>query len=974
MRLEKYYENPAVLHVNCEENRAYYIPFSDEETALGRIRERSDRFYLLNGDWRFKYFDSVYDCPDNWDEIDFDTIPVPSNWQNHGYDTHQYTNTRYPFPFDPPYVPTENPCGAYVREFDFRDNGDEQYLNFEGVDSCFYVWLNEKFIGYSQVSHSTSEFRITDALVNGKNTLKVLVLKWCDGSYLEDQDKFRMSGIFRDVYILSRPKEHIRDFFIKTKKDGTVTVRIDGPESDVRLLDGMTEVASSSGTDIEFKVSDPVLWNAENPYLYTLIIKCCGEVIVQKIGIREIEIKDGIVYLNNAKIHMKGANRHDSDPVTGYVISYAQALNDLRLMKEHNINAVRTSHYPNSPWFTEMCDEFGFYVIDESDIEGHGCCAIYNGSQEKTFGKLAQDPTYYESFLDRIQRCVVRDKNRTCVLLWSLGNETGYGPAFEKALRWLKSYDDTRLTHYESSIYETLGHKNDTSLLDVYSTMYASPEWIEDYFSDPENKKPYMQCEYIHAMGNSPGSIEDYTALMDKHEGFFGAFVWEWCDHAIYMGEENGRKKYFYGGDFGEYPNDGNFCMDGLVYPDRKPHTGLLEFKNNIRPVRAYLKENGIELENRLDFTDIKDIASVELTFMKNGKPFGGSSAIEASIPPRGRLLITPELPDGISESDDCAVMIRYILKKDIPLVKAGHDLGFDCLMLHEGRHADTVHTGTAEFSETETSVTITGEGFEYEYSKLTGEFTSFKINGEVINKTPLEWNIWRAPIDNDRNIRNEWQYACFDRAHARAYTTEVSDENGAVKLKTAFSIVAVHTQRIICAEAEWTVYGDGAIALSAKCEKNDTVPFLPRFGLRTRLDRSFDNVEYYGYGPYESYEDKHEASYLGKFESCVADMHEDYIKPQENGSRCGCKSMTLSGGEKSVSVTGVGFSFNVSEYTQEELTEKAHNFELEKCGDTVLCIDCRQSGIGSNSCGPELRKDLRTEGKFDFEIELSFK
>lgn len=973
MRVEKFYENPEILHIGCEENRAYFIPFSDEETALGRIRERSDRFYLLNGDWKFKYYKSVYDCPDDWSTIDFDTIPVPSNWQMLGYDRHQYTNTRYPFPYDPPYVPAENPCGAYVKEFNLRGNGERLYLNFEGVDSCFYVWLNGEFIGYSQVSHSTSEFDITDAAKDGRNELRVLVLKWCDGSYLEDQDKFRMSGIFRDVYILSRPKEHIRDFFIKTKTDGTVSVSIDGPAAEVKLFDKMTEIASAEGTEVELRVSEPVLWSAENPYLYTVVIKCGGEVIVQKIGLREIEVKNKTVYLNGSKVRMKGVNRHDSDPETGYVISYEQAVKDLRLMKESNINAIRTSHYPNAPWFTELCDEFGFYVIAESDIEGHGCVPIYGGSAEKTFGMNAQNPIFYDAISDRIQRSVIRDKNRTCVLIWSLGNETGYGPSFERALRWLKSYDDTRLTHYESSVNETGGHKNDTSLLDVYSTMYMSPEWIEDFVTNPENTKPYMQCEYIHAMGNGPGGIEDYTSLMDKYDQFFGAFVWEWCDHAIYMGEENGRKKYFYGGDFGEYPNDGNFCMDGLVYPDRTPHTGLLEFKNNIRPVRAYLADGAVEFENRLDFTDTCELVLIKLTFLKNGVPFGEEREISTSIPPRGRISVPLEIPRGISESDGCAVKASYILKKDIPLVKAGHDMGFDCLTIREATPVRSEHSGKAGFEETETSVIVKGENFEYVYSKLTGEFISLVSEGRQLTKTPIEWNIWRAPTDNDMSIRLQWQEAGFDRSYARAYSTEVSEDGGAVTIETEFSISAVYIQRIVTAKAKWTVYGDGSIALFAHCEHNETVPFLPRFGLRTRLDREFDKVEYYGYGPYESYTDKHEASYKAVFESSVADMHEDYVKPQENGSRCGCSSLMLRSKEHTAEVTGRDFSFNVSEYTQEELTKKAHNFELEKCGDTVLCIDCRQSGIGSNSCGPELKDDKRLKGSFDFEIEIKF-
>ncbi|MCC8170126.1 MAG: beta-galactosidase, partial [Oscillospiraceae bacterium] len=530
--MKNYHENPKILHVGTEDSRAYYIPFSDRMRALSNVREQSDRFISLNGEWNFEYYNSVYDF-DGFENLT-NKIPVPSCWQNHGYDTHMYTNVRYPFPYEPPYVPNFTPCGAYSREFTVDVKG-RFYLNFEGVDSSFYLWINDSFVGYSQVSHSTSEFDITDYVNRENNRICVLVLKWCDGSYLEDQDKFRMSGIFRDVYLLKRSENHIKDFFIKTGTDGTVSVEADR-EAKYTLLDlNGYEIGSAEGESACLKIENPILWTSETPLLYTLIIEAAGEVIVQKIGLREISISGGVIYLNGKKLRIKGVNRHDSDPVKGYTISREQALTDLRLMKEHNINAVRTSHYPNSPWFTELCDELGFYVVDEADVEIHGTSAIYGGSQENTFGLLAQDERFYDAILDRVQRCVIRDKNRTSVIFWSLGNEGGYGEGFENAGRWVKEYDDMRLLHYESSVWETGGHKNDTSMLDVMSNMYATPERIRDYFENKEDSKPFIQCEYIHAMGNGPGGIDEYIELMDKYDGFVGGFVWEWCDHAVYM-------------------------------------------------------------------------------------------------------------------------------------------------------------------------------------------------------------------------------------------------------------------------------------------------------------------------------------------------------------------------------------------------------------------------------------------------------
>lgn len=971
MNTKNYYENPEILHIGCEENRAYFIPFSDRSVALSGIREKSDRFFLLNGEWDFCYYSDVSEIPDGFEGIKYDKITVPSNWQMMGYDSHQYTNTRYPFPYDPPYISCDNPCGLYQREFEFTKTGEKYYINFEGVDSCFYLWLNGEFIGYSQVSHSTSEFDITSVLKDGKNVIRVLVLKWCDGSYLEDQDKFRMSGIFRDVYILSRPQEHIRDFFINTKKDGTVIIDIDGPAAKVSLYDGERLISEDSGTDIIFKVENPVLWNAEKPYLYTLIIECNGEVIAQKIGIREIEIKNGIVYLNDVKIKMKGVNRHDSGPVTGYVISREQAICDMRLMKQCNMNAIRTSHYPNAPWFTELCDEFGFYVVGEADLEGHGCTSIYDGTYD-IFGQLAQDEQFYDAFLDRIQRCVIRDKNRTSIVIWSLGNETGYGEAFELALEWLKKYDASRLTHYESSIWESLGHKNDTSLLNVYSDMYATPERIEKYFEEHEQDKPYMLCEYIHAMGNGPGGIEDYTALMDKYDGFFAAFVWEWCDHGIYMGEENGRSKYYYGGDFGEFPHDDNFCMDGLTYPDRTPHTGLLEYKNNIRPIRARIENGKFIFENRRDFTNTSEDIDICAEYYCNGESVGKQSIGSIDIEPHKINEVSMAYFD-IRPYEEFSVKITYRQNVDDWFLKKDHELGFDFITIQKGQKREERHIGKINAEETDGEIFVSGKNFTYIYNKRKGEFKSFIVNGEVINETTLGWNIWRAPTDNDRNIRIEWEKAGFDRAFTRAYSTEICVDEVCVTINARLAVLAVYIQRIVDIDVQWSIYGDGHIVMSAKCRKNDAVPFLPRLGLRMGLKNGYNKVKYFGYGPYESYPDKCGASYKAVFESNVSQMHEDYIKPQENGSHCHTSFLSVSDKNSKVIVAGDDFSFNVSEYTQEELTAKKHNFELEKCGYTVLCIDGAMSGIGSNSCGPELSEKWRVQGEFSFDIEISF-
>ncbi len=973
MKLERYFENPAALHIGTEPDRAYYIPFSDKKAALTEPREMSDRFVNLCGEWRFKYYNSIYDVPEEWDIDSFDTIPVPSCWQTLGYDHHQYTNVRYPFPFEPPYVPHMNPCGVYVRDFELETKeGEKYYVNFEGVDSCFYLWVNGNFAGYSQVSHSTSEFDITPYVKNGENQIRVLNLKWCDGSYLEDQDKLRMSGIFRDVYILKRPKNHIRDFFIKTYQSGKVTIDADHDANFTLLAPDGTQIGAKSGKNVAFNVEKPLLWNAENPVLYTLIIEAAGEVIVQKVGIREVSVHDGKFYVNGVKIRLKGVNRHDSDPVTGYTISREQAMVDLRLMKESNINAIRTSHYPNSPWFTELCDEYGFYVIDESDIEIHGCVTIYGGSYEETFGLLAQDERFHDAIVDRVKRNVMRDKNRPCVIIWSLGNESGWGKSFEDAGRWIKSYDETRATHYESSIHETGGWKNDTSMLDLMSMMYADTDWIESYFSNPENKKPFMQCEYIHAMGNGPGGIKEYQELMDKYDGFMGGFVWEWCDHAVYMDEENGRKKYFYGGDFGEFPHDENFCMDGMVRPDRTPHISLYEYKNAIRPLSAKMENDKIILENKLDFTEINEKIYAEYEILRNGEAIERKPFELPSIAPHEKAAV--EIPYKAADNGEYFINIYYYQKNGEPLVKAGNPLGFDQLLLSAGKREEYAPVcGDTEVDESETRVTVRGNGFEYEFDRLTGTLSQINIGGKNILEKPMEWNIWRAPTDNDRGIAETWKNAGYDRITARCYDV-TAENNGVVKISCTVSIAAAFIQQIVEIKAVYTIDADGAIAVDIKCKKNPDMPYLPRFGVRAFLSNTFDKVKYYGFGPYESYADKNGASYIGVFRAGVDELHEDYVKPQENGSHCGCRYIEISSPEITWRADGDEFSFNASRYTQEELGCRRHNTELEKSGYTVLCLDYKQSGIGTNSCGPLPQEKYLINSDFEYKMTWTWK
>ncbi len=1135
MIIPHHYENLHILHENTMPDRNYYIPAGKAYSTSLDARDHSDRVQFLNGTWKFRYYDSIYNLQDEfysegYDVSGFDDIPVPSVWQMHGYDYHQYTNVRYPFAFDPPYVPKDNPCGAYVTDFDYDQNEDAPlaHLNFEGVDSCFYVWLNGRYVGYSQVSHSTSEFDITEFIRNGSNRLCVLVLKWCDGSYLEDQDKFRMSGIFRDVYILKRPTGSVFDYFIRTSCDDIknptkADVIIDftaftgyasgakpeagvgkGVDSDINIevtiLDADGRICSSgcvkceicvqgdantnadegktaaSSSSITLSIDSPVLWNAEKPYLYTVIIRCAGEVITDRIGIREITIENKIVYINGMPIKFHGVNRHDSDPVTGFTISREQIIRDMSLMKQHNVNAIRTSHYPNVPYFYELCDEYGFYVIDEADIEAHGPSELFysDNSWENKAARwnepIANNPEFCESILDRIRRCVTRDKNRACVVIWSMGNESAYGVTFEEALAWVKSYDSSRLTHYESAQYTDGKRKYDYSNLDLYSRMYPSISEMAEYI-DGDGDKPYILCEYCHAMGNGPGDLEDYFQFFDTHETTCGGFVWEWCDHAIYRGKAaNSKDMYAYGGDSDETIHDGNFCMDGLVYPDRRPHTGLLEFKNINRPVRitGYDETTGVlTLHNYMDFTDIRDYLTMSYEVTCDGQIIASGNIDVPSVAPHGdgtaclrlitemqNLLQTLSAINGPDNSDstataDCSsvaerfddkacindmiphrAFLRVIYKAAVgsAFVKEGDVLGFDEVELGSPKQntgelmdktsalskAQDTTSAPLHISESDTEFVISGSNFEYTFDRNTGNFAGIVVDGQELLSAPCDKTIWRAPTDNDRNIKNEWFRAHYDMVSERTYETSCIIKNDLAVITCTSCLSAPTVQPVLRINAEWTVSAEGTITAGMHVTKNPEFSVLPRFGVRMILKEDMQNINYIGMGPYESYIDKHHASWHGSFSASIDEMHEDYIMPQENGSHFDCSYVQISapgandGADKnssdknnsagsssyqsicntqtastnaattahSIAVTSaVPFSMNASPYTAEELTNAAHNYELPESNKAVLCIDYRQNGIGSNSCGPELDEKYRfDEDEWEFGFTMHVK
>ncbi len=1088
-----YHENPNVFHVNTLDNHCYFIPFGKKQNPF-ESREKSERFELLNGKWGFRYYNSLIDLEDNFtspkiveDVLSLKKIPVPSNWQLFGYDKPQYTNVDYPIPYNPPFVPDENPVGVYYRNYNYKEDGLQRILCFEGVDSCAYVYVNGKFCGFSEVSHHTAEYDITSFLHEGENLLTVAVLKWSFGTYFEDQDKIRLSGIFRDVYVLSRPKKRLTDYRVKTilktnYRSAVLELKVSGVDAQVKLcnLEG-DEIFSGTvkkGTLVSIPVDDVQLWSAENPVLYKLTLETSDELIGEEVGFRKITSEKGVLKINGQPIKFRGVNRHDSYPDTGYVSPVAKIEKDLQLMKQHNINAIRTSHYPNAPEFYKLCDRYGFYVICETDLEMHGSVSVNNTahwdwSDYSGIALAASNKLFYKGILDREQICVKRDVNRPCVVIWSMGNESGNGTNFTEAAKWIKEFDDTRLLHYES--VHNQGDATD-AVYDLVSRMYPS---VEDWKKMSENKKekrPFILCEYCHAMGNGPGDLEDYHKVFHSSERFCGGFIWEWCDHSVILGKtREGETKYGYGGDWGEKHNDGNFCCDGLVYPDRRPHTGLLEAKQVYRPVRVSRSKkltnvssskqkssksakgatDGISFDfwNLLAFTDASKVYDCSYEVCVDGDIVKAGTL---DLPELAPLSVTSVVVPGLTDFKGIDSYIRFIFtEKDTRLwCEKGAVVCFDQVQLsakadadneaeilkaasfegvlkgqevwwpgkrdakgvqenarHEidglvkfvraaekhnenqnwqetfrvkpesdkirlGNNITVAPTGLRYTITTSSGTDAASENLTYSFNRRTGVFDSIKLGRTELLKQPLKFNFMRAPLDNDP-MKGEWFGAHLHDYEIKTFSSRI--EPGV----TGNSIRVIAEQGFVWSSHQPFLYGTviytitsgsklESAGLSVEFDFTATrkIFMLPRIGLRFFLDKSFDRVEYYGYGPTESYIDKHQATWVGKFKSKVCDMYEPYIRPQENSSHYGCRYVKLQGKKINMIFTGYdiknkcekNISFNASEYTQEELWTKRHNFELQKSDSTVLCIDYKMAGVGSNSCGPALAQKYRIQ------------
>lgn len=1009
-----FYEDPAILHINCEKPRSYFIPYSSKAAALSDRRESSSRLCSLCGDWDFVFYNSIAQIDDFTSSTfspDADKITVPRSWQTvlgKDYDTPQYVNINYPFPVDPPHVPDDIPCGLYMRNVHITAEMLEYdiYINFEGVDSCFYLYVNNKFVAYSQVSHMTSEINLTEYLVLGKNSIKVLVLKWCDGSYLEDQDKYRFSGIFREVYLLLRDKTHITDIYahsildtgfknaeliVELTANGAVSVdyELNAPDG-ICVTNGSIEVNGKSSFKIP--VTTPELWSDEIPSLYTLLLKCGDEYICIFVGFRQIIIKDKVVYINGKKVKAKGVNRHDSHPILGSTTPYDHMLNDLLIMKAHNINMVRTSHYPNDPRFLTLCDKLGLYVCDETDLETHGMQKVGH------WDAFTDSDVWAKAYLDRVERMFERDKNHVSIIMWSLGNESGVGNNQRLMYRYLHDRMPECIVHCEDATrrYTNLMNSGispyaenpECDFIDIESRMYPSPEdCYNTYIANKRFTRPLFLCEYSHAMGNGPGCLYDYWKMIYAHDEFFGGCVWEFTDHSVVIGENRyTSKKFTYGGDFNERPHDRNRCVDGLVYPDRRPHTGLLEYKQVLKPFAITDFDHStltFKLKNLRYFKDMSDL-DIVWTLERDGIIMSQGRFAAPTIKPQYSRTFRCDPKNVDLSYGDIYLNITLTQNCVTPWSDYGYEVGFEQLtvrkqndrvfinMNEDGSVSSKRHV--FDVLEDDYSFQVCLGDTEYSFSKLSGLITSIIDNGRQMLAQPIRPYIWRAPTDSDRRIKNKWVDEGYDRTSTKCYgfsLVKSSDTEVIFSAKLALTVPSMRP--IMKIDTEYHLTTDKGLKVKYHAEKREGGTMLPRFGALIIMPFDNESLEYYGRGPVESYIDKRHASKQGIYSSLVSDHFEPYIRPQENMAHIDTKWLRVSnlqGHGLMFVCDSDNFSFNCSHYTAEMLQKTAHAYELEPLKETVVNIDYAHTGIGSNSCGPSLDEKYRLEQNV---IDFSF-
>lgn len=944
--------------VGAEPYRSYYIPYGKQNDGIRK--EDSDRVTMLDS-WKFKYY-PYYTAKVLTDEPT-EEISVPSCWQKLGYDYEQYTNILYPFSYNPPFIDKDNPVGLYTTEINVTKKSGKYYLVFEGVDSAYYLTVNGSEVGYATGAHLMHEFDVTKFLTEGKNSVRVAVFKWCTGSYFEDQDKFRVSGIFRDAYLLNRPEEHIKDFAITTDysgDSGTINVKTDKPAK-ISVYDGDELVAYSVGEDSVLSIGKVKLWSSETPNVYKVVLEYNGEFITEYVGIRKIEIDKRTFKINGKPVKFKGVNRHSST-VNGAVETLEDIELDLKIMREHNVNAIRTSHYMPHAYLPRLCLKYGIYVLEECDNENHGAEIAFDKWKTDTWDLMANDAKFLKCYLDRTENMFERDKNVASVIMWSLGNEAGWGKNFEECSHYLHRVDATRPVHYEGYSRQVKNsNKVNKAGIDVYSRMYYSLKDCKKYLSDRRNKLPFVQCEYTHAMGNSCGDIKQYWDIFYNSDNCFGGFIWEWCDHAVVT--KNGE--FLYGGDSGEFPHSKNFCVDGLVDMDRKfIHSALKEAKEVYAPVDVKYDKGKYTVINRRDFISLDDIKCV-YRLVKDGVKLEENEldiiGIEARQSKEFKISIT-----GVS---GYYTVDFYFYKGDFEIAKRQVVLSSVYKM-----QIDKKASGVKVVKEDD-SVSITAKSYKATINH-GGMISSLYTNKELL-KTPMELKIMRALIDNDRFFKDffpadEYTYEMLIN-EAKFFARNIDVNNNAVTVTGKYVIDCLAWNMDV--KIVYTFYDNGVVNVDAsgKVNENGISHMHTRFGFEAELNEElFDRVEYFGRGRFENYEDKKLLSIVGLYNDKITDTFVYYTKPQESGSHSGSRKVKVYGTNEITAYSSNDFSFSLAPCKVTEYPTHRHDM-LKKKG-VVLNIDCRQEAIGSNSCGPKPEEELRIGNNLHYNFDLIIK
>lgn len=937
----RYYEDPNATSQNRLPQRCYYIP-----TGVSKYID-------LNGVWNFAFFENgdMAEIPSKFE----DTIKVPSCWQLCGYEAPNYTNINFPFACDPPYVPQINPCGIYEREFTIEDTSPDCYIVFEGVASAAEVYINGNYAGFTEGSHLQAEFDIKKYIKKGTNTVTVKVYKWCCGSYLEDQDMFRYNGIFRDVYLLLRPNGHIRDIDIKTKGNDIIVKTDRNCEVTLSFGDEVLCTENIENTAV-ITVDNPHLWTAETPDLYTLTFKRCGEEIVQKVGFRTITVENSVLKINSVPIKLKGVNHHDSSPAGGWYMTKEEMLTDLKLMKELNINTVRTSHYPPHPEFLNYCDEMGFYVVLENDVESHGFVRRepnVDYVMKANSHWPAENPLWEKELLLRMERTYYRDRNHSSIIMWSTGNESGFGKNYEKMIDMLRSLDDTRVI-----ICEDASRSAPDYPIEVHSRMYIPISEIKEMAENPEFRQGIFLVEYSHAMGNGPGDVWDYCECFNKYEKAWGGCIWEWADHTVI---ENGVPKY--GGDFkGELTFDGNFCCDGMVFHDRTLKAGSLEVKAAYAPFRFSTDGQKIIIKNLFDFTNL-DNYSLNYKVSVDGNVTEEDTVCISVLPHESKeIVLKNPLPSSCKLGASVTVTLscgeRNIATLQEPL---------KCEI------TDTENTkNTAALSEDKFHIFASGENFSYVFSKQYANFISMVINSEEQLVKPVKFSAFRPLTDNERNYKslwlfeNIWQGENLDREFTNVYSAEIVDG----KIAVSASVAGVSRRPYLHYSLIINISENGTITFNINGDIEKESVELPRLGFDFMLPINIGDFSYFGYGPSESYCDMKHAALLGRYRSNTDSEFVNYIFPQEHGNHTGVKELDIYGMHISCKK---GMDINVSKYSSHQIENATHTDELGTPFATHLRIDYKCAGIGSYSCGPKLsEKYLVNDKYFNFEFSIS--